>query len=68
MMTKGNQEITDSLTIKEVLKSSRICRIGMIDNGLPYVLPFNYGYDDNLIYIHCARTGKKLDLIRKNPT
>jgi RimJ/RimL family protein N-acetyltransferase/nitroimidazol reductase NimA-like FMN-containing flavoprotein (pyridoxamine 5'-phosphate oxidase superfamily) len=40
----------------------------MIDNGLPYVLPFNYGYDDNLIYIHCARTGKKLDLIRKNPT
>jgi RimJ/RimL family protein N-acetyltransferase/nitroimidazol reductase NimA-like FMN-containing flavoprotein (pyridoxamine 5'-phosphate oxidase superfamily) len=66
-MRKVNQEITETSTIREILKSSKICRIGMIDNGLPYVLPFNYGYDDNQIYIHCAQKGKKLDLIKENP-
>lgn len=67
-MRKVNQEITDISTIREILKSSEICRIGMTDNGLPYVLPFNYGYYNNHIYIHCAPVGKKIDLLRENPT
>ena len=66
-MRKANQEITDKSIIEEILKQSAICRIGMIDNGLPYVLPFNYGYKDNRIYIHCAVAGKKIDILRKNP-
>ncbi len=66
-MRKANQEITDKSAIEEILSQSGICRIGMIDNRLPYVLPFNYGYKNNHIYIHCASTGKKIDLLRKNP-
>jgi len=65
-MRKINQEIKDKATIEEILQNSKICRIGFSDNGLPYVLPFNYGYVDNLIYIHCALTGKKIDLIKEN--
>lgn len=67
-MRKANQEIKDTSIIQEILRTSKICRIGMIDNGLPYVLPFNYGYDKNQIYIHCAPIGKKIDLLRANPT
>lgn len=66
-MRKVNQEITDKLIIEEILSKSKICRIGMIDNGMPYVLPFNYGYDNKQIYIHCASIGKKIDLLRENP-
>ena len=66
-MRKTNQEITDRPTIEAILSQSGICRIGMIDNGLPYVLPFNYGYKNNHIYIHCASTGKKIEVLRKNP-
>ena len=58
-MRKVNQEITDASILEEILRHSEICRIGMIDNGLPYVLPFNYGYKDLQIYIHCAPVGKK---------
>jgi len=66
-MRKVNQEITDKSILEEILTHSKICRIGMIDNGLPYILPFNYGYKDNRIYIHCATVGKKVDLLTKNP-
>lgn len=66
-MRKANQEITDKSILKEILLSSKICRLGMIDNGLPYVLPFNFGYHENCIYIHSAPLGKKIDILKKNP-
>lgn len=65
-MRKANQEITDKSILEEILIHSNICRIGMMDNGLPYILPFNYGYRDNRIYIHCASAGKKIDLLKNN--
>jgi len=39
----------------------------MIDHGNPYLLPFNYGYKNNCIYIHSASTGKKIDVLQKRP-
>jgi nitroimidazol reductase NimA-like FMN-containing flavoprotein (pyridoxamine 5'-phosphate oxidase superfamily) len=66
-MRKANQEITDKSILEEILTSSNICRLGMIDNGLPYILPFNYGFHNNCIYIHSAPTGKKIDLLKENP-
>ena len=29
-------------------------------------MPFIYGFDDRFIYIHCAKSGKIIDLIQKN--
>lgn len=66
-MRKTNQEITDKSVLDEILTNSKICRLGMIDNGLPYVLPFNFGYHENCIYIHSAPEGKKIDILKKNP-
>lgn len=66
-MRKTNQEITDKSILEGILMQSKICRIAMIDNGLPYILPFNYGYERNCIYIHSARKGKKIDILLKNP-
>lgn len=65
-MRRFKQEITDTNILEEILSSSEICRLGFVDNDRAYVLPFNYGYKDNCIYIHCANTGKKIDLIKKN--
>ncbi len=66
-MRKTNQEITDKSVLDEILTNSKICRLGMIDNRLPYVLPFNFGYHENCIYIHSAPEGKKIDILKKNP-
>lgn len=66
-MRKTNQEIKDKSVLDEILTNSKICRLGMIDNGLPYVLPFNFGYHENCLYIHSAPEGKKIDILKKNP-
>lgn len=65
-MRRKNQEISDKRIIEEILLTSEICRLGFIDNNRPYILPFNYGYLDGFIYIHCAKEGKKIDLIKEN--
>ena len=61
-----NREIKDRRLIDEILSGSDICRLGMNDGGRPYILPFNYGYRENCIYIHSAPEGKKIELLRKN--
>ena len=66
-MRKANQEITDKTIIEEMLKQAQICRLAMIDNGIPYILPFNFGYHENCIYIHSASAGKKIDILKINP-
>ncbi|MBN2350671.1 MAG: pyridoxamine 5'-phosphate oxidase family protein [Bacteroidales bacterium] len=65
-MRKQNQEIKNTEIIENILSTSGICRIAMVDNGRPYLLPFNYGYRDNCIYIHSAPEGKKIEVLKNN--
>lgn len=65
-MRRNEKEIEDKDIINEILSKSHICRIGLFDNEYPYVVPMNYGYNENSLYFHCSSKGKKLDLIRKN--
>lgn len=66
-MRKSNQEIKDKKLLVEILERATICRVALVDDGRPYLLPFNYGYSDGAIYIHCANEGRKLNIIRTNP-
>lgn len=36
------------------------------DDG-PYAVALNYLYEDGCIYFHCAKSGHKLDAVKKNP-
>ena len=65
-MQRKNQEIIDRNVIEEILSKSLNCRIGMICNGVPYIVPLNYGYAMNAIYIHSASEGKKIDILKAN--
>ena len=38
----------------------------MVDGNKPYVLGFNFGYQDRIIYLHCAKEGKKIDILKQN--
>ncbi len=67
-MRKQNQEIKDKKIIEDILRSAHICRLAMADGDVPYLLPFNYGYENNHIYIHSAPDGKKIELLQKNNT
>lgn len=65
-MRRKDRQITDRDNIDEILSKSEVVRLGFLDGDRAYVVPFNYGYSDNCIYIHCAPDGKKNDLIKKN--
>lgn len=64
----ANRITTDPKTIKKILDGCEACYMGMIDqHGKPYVLPFNFGYEEGIIYLHSALTGKKIDILKNNP-
>lgn len=53
---------------KEVIDKCDSCNVAMIDEeGLPYVLPFNFGYEDEKIYLHAGPAGRKVDILDNNP-
>ena len=70
-ITRREREVTDINEIRGILDRAKIVRVGMVDNGKPYVVPMNYGYvleDGKLtLYLHGAKRGRKLDVLRKNP-
>jgi nitroimidazol reductase NimA-like FMN-containing flavoprotein (pyridoxamine 5'-phosphate oxidase superfamily) len=41
----------------------------MVDDGKPYVVALNFGYDregdDLILYLHSAMEGKKIDILKK---
>ena len=72
-MTKREREITDPNKIDEIINDCKYLHLGLVDDGMPYVVPLNYGVVKDpsdghyIIYLHGANKGRKLDVIRKNP-
>lgn len=60
--------IEEKEQIERILKSGQICFVGFSDkDGIPYVLPMNYGYKDDTIYLHSGPQGKALQILEHNP-
>lgn len=66
-MNRKDKEITDRETIESILREAPVIRIGMANGGMPYVVPMNFAFRDGSIYLHSARYGLKMDMIRRNP-
>lgn len=49
-----------------MLGKCRIGRLGCIDDGGPYVVPVNYVFHDDSIYVH-SLPGRKIKALRENP-
>ncbi len=65
-MRRKQNEITDRLIIEEILTKSEVRRFAMMDSYKPYIVPLNYGYSDNALYIHSTPLGKKVELLKQN--
>jgi nitroimidazol reductase NimA-like FMN-containing flavoprotein (pyridoxamine 5'-phosphate oxidase superfamily) len=65
-MRRHDKEIKDTSIIEEILNTSEICRIGMVDDGLAYIVPVNFGYSNGVIFIHSAPNGRKMELLKRN--
>lgn len=70
-MRRADREVTDYQQIQSIIEQAKVVHIGMLDNDRPYVVPMQYGFvfsDGTLtLYVHCAKEGRKLDILKKNP-
>ena len=64
-MRRTEREVTDRAQIDEIIRRCQVCHLGLVDEGVPYVVPLSFGYDGQALYFHCAPQGRKLDLIRR---
>ncbi len=65
-MRRTDKEITNMREIDTILSKATVCRIGLVDNNVAYIVPLNFGYKNNCLYFHSAPIGKKIELITKN--
>lgn len=65
-MRRKRQELTEKecVSILERATSGVLSVAG--DDDYPYGVPLSFVYCDSKLYFHCAKTGHKLDAIRRN--
>jgi nitroimidazol reductase NimA-like FMN-containing flavoprotein (pyridoxamine 5'-phosphate oxidase superfamily) len=69
-MRRKEREITEISEKITVIDKCKVCRLGLSENNLPYVIPLNYGYvyenEKLTLFFHAALEGRKIDIIKKN--
>ena len=69
-MRRKDREVTNEADIRAILGKAQVLHLAMIDGDRPYVVPLHYGYtltDGRLtLYLHSAKEGRKLDVLRQN--
>jgi nitroimidazol reductase NimA-like FMN-containing flavoprotein (pyridoxamine 5'-phosphate oxidase superfamily) len=70
-MRRSERQIINTGEIIALIDQSKVCRLGLSDGNLPYVVPLNFGYtfQDNTLtlFFHSAHEGKKIDILKNNP-
>ncbi len=65
-MRRHDKEITNRQEIDAIIRSALVCRIAFADGNEPYVVPVSFGYDGEALFIHTAKSGRKVDFIEAN--
>ena len=59
------------ITKEEAMLLLKNCEYGILatvgSDNVPYAVPMNYVLDNNVIYVHAARDGHKIDNMKANP-
>ena len=67
-MRKKNREVKDLESIISIIDRCDVCRIALTENNVPYIITMNFGYSGKppeKIWFHCAKEGRKIEMIEK---
>jgi nitroimidazol reductase NimA-like FMN-containing flavoprotein (pyridoxamine 5'-phosphate oxidase superfamily) len=66
-MRRSDLAMTEAETLS-LIKSCRFAVLSLVDpEGLPYGVALDYIYNDNYLYFHGAKEGRKIDSMKTNP-
>jgi len=65
---RKEKAITEEKELITILQKAKYVTIAMCKDNEPYLVSMSHGYDPekNCIYFHCAREGKKMDILKEN--
>ena len=66
ILRRKEKEIIDRSEIEAIIRKAMVCRLGLADNGAPYIVPLCFGYKDNCLYFHSAKEGRKIEILKRN--
>jgi nitroimidazol reductase NimA-like FMN-containing flavoprotein (pyridoxamine 5'-phosphate oxidase superfamily) len=66
-MRRSDKEIKEKVIIEEIFRQNEVGRLGTSVDGQPNIIPMNFAYITDKIYLHSHREGKKIYDIKKNP-
>ena len=70
-MRRHDREVAGKAALEEILRCCKVCRLGMVEGGVPYIVPLNFGYtwegERLTLCFHSAARGRKLDGLRASP-
>ncbi len=59
--------IEDKEKIEQIIAACDVCYVGMVDpEGAPYVIPMNFGYKDEVLYLHSGQEGSSIEMLKQN--
>ncbi len=56
----------DHAEVEDIMNSARVCHLALADEHQPYVVPLCFGYREKALYFHTGKTGRKMDVLKKN--
>jgi nitroimidazol reductase NimA-like FMN-containing flavoprotein (pyridoxamine 5'-phosphate oxidase superfamily) len=67
-MKEDYKPVFDNRYCEDMLKGTYHGVLVMCADNRPYAVPMNHGYAHGRFYFHCAKEGRKLEIIRENPS
>lgn len=65
-MRRSEKQITDRAELEAIIRHCPTCRLGLSDDGHPYIVPLSFGFDGTALYFHSAKAGRKMEILERN--
>jgi uncharacterized protein len=65
-MIREDKEVKDEKIIENILYEADHCMIALCDHNNPYLVPMNFGFKDNNLYLHSSNKGRKIEILNEN--
>ena len=65
-MRNKKREVSDTKEMESFIQKAEVCRLGLCKEGVPYIVPLNFGYKDGSFYFHTGTQGQKIEFIKAN--
>lgn len=67
IMRRKDRQIKDVAEMNKIINASRVCWVAMARKNNPYIVPMNFGFKDQCIYLHSVGEGLKIDILKEFP-